>query len=67
MATEQITWSRDEHTKAKHDLLRAFFNKWVSIHSEWFARQGGGVVRIYDGFVGPGVYTGGEPGSPVIP
>jgi three-Cys-motif partner protein len=66
MATEPVTWVREDHTKAKHDLLRAFFNKWVSIHSEYFARRGGGLVRIYDGFAGPGVYSGGEPGSPLI-
>ena len=66
MAAGATTWPRDEHTKAKHDLLLAFFNKWVSVHSEWFARRGGGLVRIYDGFAGPGVYDGGEAGSPVI-
>lgn len=66
MATEPVTWEREDHTKAKHDLLRAFFNKWVSIHSEHFAKRRGGLVRIYDGFAGPGVYSGGEPGSPLI-
>ena len=66
MAGDATTWPRDEHTKAKHDLLLAFFNKWVSVHSEWFAQRGGGLVRIYDGFAGPGVYDGGEAGSPVI-
>lgn len=66
MTGETVTWARDEHTKAKHELLLAFFNKWVSIHSEWFAGRGSGLVRIYDGFAGPGVYDGGEPGSPVI-
>lgn len=66
MGTEPVTWKLDEHTKAKHELLRAFFNKWVSIHSEWFAQRGGGLVRIYDGFAGPGVYVDGEPGSPLI-
>jgi three-Cys-motif partner protein len=64
--TESVTWERDEHTKAKHDLLLSFFNKWVSIHSESFAGRGGGLVRIYDGFAGPGVYVGGESGSPLI-
>ncbi len=63
---DSVTWEREDHTKAKHELLLAFFNKWVSIHSEHFAGRGGGVVRIYDGFAGPGVYTGGEPGSPLI-
>jgi hypothetical protein len=56
MSTEPVIWTRDAHTEAKHELLRAFFNKWVSIHSEYFAGRGGGLVRIYDGFAGPGVY-----------
>lgn len=66
MPPDPVTWVREDHTKAKHDLLRAFFNKWVSIHSESFAKRGGGLVRIYDAFAGPGVYAGGEPGSPLI-
>jgi|GEM_PF-2030019 len=64
--SEPVTWQREQHTKAKHELLRAFFIKWVSIHSEWFAARGGGLVRSFDGFAGPGVYAGGEPGSPVV-
>lgn len=64
--TEPVTWPREDHTQAKHEVLLAFFNKWVSIHSEHFAKRRGGVVRIYDGFAGPGAYSGGEPGSPVI-
>lgn len=64
---EPVCWPREEHTKAKHELLLAFFNKWVSVHSGYFAkRPDGGLVRIYDGFAGPGVYAGGEPGSPLI-
>lgn len=66
MAEEPVTWERDDHTKAKHELLLAFFNKWVSIHSETFTKTGGGLVRIYDGFAGPGVYSGGESGSPLV-
>ena len=67
MSREPVCWPREEHAKAKHELLKAFFNKWVSVHSSYFAKQpGGGLVRIYDGFAGPGVYSGGEPGSPLI-
>jgi three-Cys-motif partner protein len=66
MSSEPVTWEREDHTAAKHDLLRRFFNKWVSIHSETFKKTSGGLVRIYDGFAGPGVYSGGEPGSPAI-
>jgi three-Cys-motif partner protein len=67
MHAEDVLWKRDEHTKAKHELLLAFFNKWVSIHSSYFASQSaGGLVRIYDGFAGPGVYLDGASGSPLI-
>jgi three-Cys-motif partner protein len=66
MATGPITWKREDHTAAKHNLLRAFFVKWVSIHSGYFTQTHGGLVRIYDGFAGPGVYEDGEPGSPRI-
>jgi three-Cys-motif partner protein len=67
MSPEPMLWAREEHTKAKHELLLAFFNMWVSVHSGYFASQeNGGLVRIYDGFAGPGVYAGGEPGSPLI-
>jgi three-Cys-motif partner protein len=64
--SEPVVWRREAHTEAKHELLRAFFAKWVSVHSEFFSKQGNGVVRVYDGFAGPGVYAGGEPGSPLI-
>jgi three-Cys-motif partner protein len=66
MSAEPVLWVREDHTKAKHELLVAFFNKWISIHSGYFASQSGGLVRVYDGFAGPGVYAGGEPGSPRI-
>ncbi|MFL5846350.1 MAG: three-Cys-motif partner protein TcmP [Solirubrobacteraceae bacterium] len=66
MPTEPVLWVREDHTKAKHELLLAFFNKWVSIHSEHFTVRRGGLVRVYDGFAGPGVYEGGEAGSPRI-
>jgi three-Cys-motif partner protein len=67
MGKDPVLWKRDEHTKAKHELLLAFFNKWVSVHSGFFANQsGGGLVRIYDGFAGPGMYLEGESGSPLI-
>jgi three-Cys-motif partner protein len=66
MPTDPVTWPREDHTKAKHEVLRAFFDKWVSVHSSYFAQRGEGLVRVYDGFAGPGIYDGGEPGSPRI-
>jgi three-Cys-motif partner protein len=66
MATGPITWKCEDHTAVKHNLLRAFFVKWVSVHSGYFTQTHGGLVRIYDGFAGPGVYEDGKPGSPRI-
>ena len=66
MPNDGLLWQRDDHTKAKHELLLAFFNKWVSIHSSYFASQRGGLIRIYDGFAGPGTYLDGASGSPLI-
>lgn len=66
VSEEQLLWERDDHTSAKHRLLRAFFDRWVSVHANTFAKRKGGVVRVFDGFAGPGEYAGGEPGSPLI-
>jgi hypothetical protein len=30
MTAQEVLWERDAHTKAKHELLLAFFNKWVT-------------------------------------
>lgn len=64
--SDTLLWDRVEHTSAKHRLLRAFFDRWVSVHAGTFARRGGGSVRVFDGFAGPGEYVGGEAGSPLI-
>lgn len=64
MSEEHLLWKRDDHTLAKHRLLREFFVRWMSVHSNSFER--GGTVRVFDGFAGPGEYAGGEPGSPLI-
>jgi len=56
-------WPRRAHTKAKHDIL-------VKYLQAWFAIMGGSrfvsKVGVFDGFAGPGVYAGGEPGSPAV-
>lgn len=63
--TEEVTrsalWNREPHTAAKHELLRKYLGAWFPI-------LGGtrGRVVFLDGFAGPGVYQGGEPGSPII-
>lgn len=58
---KDVVWPRDPHTGAKHDLLRRYLAAWAPIllssHS---------LITYAEGFSGPGIHTGGEPGSPVI-
>ncbi len=62
MAVPRTTlWSIQPHTQAKHAILRRYLQAWLPI----MARYNGRIVFI-DGFAGPGRYSGGEEGSPVI-
>ena len=54
-------WNLDPHTARKHELLRRYFEAWLPIMARWNGR----VVYI-DGFAGPGRYSMGEDGSPVV-
>lgn len=54
-------WECAPHTKAKHQLLKNYLDAWFPI----LGRYNGKIVFI-DGFAGPGVYTDGEAGSPLI-
>lgn len=54
-------WSIDPHTRAKHAILRRYLHAWLPIIS-----ASGSRAVFIDGFAGPGVYAGGEEGSPVI-
>lgn len=60
MSTETI-WQLEPHTAAKHAILRRYLGAWFPIMSSWQKR-----VVYLDGFAGPGIYKGGEPGSPII-
>jgi len=59
--SEPTIWPLEDHTKAKHEILRNYLAAWFPILSRYSQR----IVYI-DGFAGPGVYSGGEPGSPVL-
>lgn len=61
MPPSTTTWGLDPHTRAKHDILRAYLSAWLPMLSRWHGR-----VLYIDGFAGPGEYTGGETGSPII-
>jgi three-Cys-motif partner protein len=58
----EVPWARDPHTAAKHELYRGYLRKWFPI----MLRGWSGDITYAEGFAGPGVYKGGEPGSPVV-
>lgn len=60
-APRDTVWTLEPHTAAKHDLLRHYLKAWYPI----LARHSGRVIFL-DGFAGPGIYEGGQSGSPII-
>jgi three-Cys-motif partner protein len=54
-------WNLEAHTAKKHEILRRYFEAWLPIMASWNGR----VVYI-DGFAGPGQYSLGEDGSPIV-
>ena len=54
-------WDLDDHTRAKHEILRYYLGGWFPI----LARASGRIIYL-DGFAGPGIYSNGEEGSPII-
>jgi three-Cys-motif partner protein len=61
--TDPTIWPIEDHTKAKHALLRRYLGGWFPILT---ARGYNRRVVYLDGFAGPGIYSNGEPGSPLI-
>ncbi len=57
-------WAIPDHTKAKHVLLRVYLDRWFPIMA--YALPANPRLVFVDGFAGPGIYLGGEPGSPII-
>lgn len=61
-APRETVWPLEPHTRAKHEILRRYLQAWTPILT-----QGGFPEIMYvDGFAGPGRYSEGEDGSPVI-
>ncbi|HWO18638.1 MAG TPA: three-Cys-motif partner protein TcmP [Kofleriaceae bacterium] len=61
-APKTTLWPLEPHTRAKHEILRRYLEAWTAILSLGkFPR-----IAYVDGFAGPGVYAGGESGSPII-
>jgi three-Cys-motif partner protein len=58
---EGTLWKLDQHTSAKHAILRRYLQAWYPILGSKYKR-----IIYIDGFAGPGEYMNGEEGSPVI-
>ncbi|MDR7666253.1 three-Cys-motif partner protein TcmP, partial [Methanosarcina sp. Z-7115] len=54
-------WDIEKHTEAKHAILKRYLQAWFPILSSFNDR-----ILYIDGFAGPGEYSNGEPGSPII-
>lgn len=57
-----VPWTAESHTLVKHQVYSRYLAKWLPIMMQGF----NGDVTYAEGFAGPGIYEGGEPGSPVI-
>lgn len=64
MAPATTQWKLDAHTGAKHQILRRYLQAWLPIMA--YRKPRPKRVIILDGFAGPGVYSDGEEGSPLI-
>ncbi|HSR55213.1 MAG TPA: three-Cys-motif partner protein TcmP [Alphaproteobacteria bacterium] len=62
MAKAGILWNCPPRTRVKLEILRHYLGAWFGILAQ------GRFPHVYyvDGFCGPGEYSGGEEGSPVI-
>ena len=63
MAQPKTTiWELEPHTAAKHEILRRYLQAWAPILSQGKYPH----LVVVDGFAGPGRYSKGEEGSPII-
>jgi hypothetical protein len=64
MAKKKTLWPITRATQAKHTILRKYLDAWLPILGA--GRYAHDHLVLIDGFAGPGRYSGGEPGSPLI-
>src|SRR6266508_3728294 len=64
VARKDTLWPITRPTQAKHMILRTYLDAWLPILGA--GRHAHEHVVLIDGFAGPGRYSGGEPGSPLI-
>jgi len=62
LSEDDVIWEMVPHTGAKHAILDYYLKAWLPI----LANSGNSRLVYIDGFAGPGIYKGGEPGSPII-
>jgi three-Cys-motif partner protein len=60
----KVLWPMRRHTQAKHVILRKYLDAWLPILGA--GRSAAEHVVVIDGFAGPGRYSTGEDGSPLI-
>jgi three-Cys-motif partner protein len=60
-APRDTTWPIEEHTLTKHKILERYLQGWLPVMAKTNGR-----IHFLDGFAGPGRYSGGEIGSPLI-
>ncbi len=62
MQPKTTIWELEPHTAAKHEILRRYIQAWAPILSQGKFPH----LVFVDGFAGPGRYSKGEEGSPLI-
>lgn len=62
MPVDDVLWCFEEHTKAKHKILKRYIEAWAPILGSYLNER---IVYI-DGFAGPGESIDHDPGSPLI-
>ena len=58
---QETVWDLEPHTAKKHEILRRYFQAWLPILGQSNAR-----LLYVDAFAGPGEYSKGEDGSPLV-
>jgi three-Cys-motif partner protein len=57
---DDTIWDREPHTAVKHDIYDGYLDAWLPIIlPSW------GSGTYAEGYAGPGIYRGSEPGSPI--
>lgn len=61
MPPRSTVWPLDDHTIGKHLVLKSYMDAWLPIVLKTYKK-----ALFADVFAGPGEYSGGEFGSPII-